>query len=49
MPAANIAFMQARQTEHGCAVNNYLAIVQILGGQNMKSVPTRMLFRYLQA
>jgi hypothetical protein len=44
----NIAFVQARQKELGCANIYNLAVVQVLGGQNLKSVPSQMLFRYAQ-
>jgi hypothetical protein len=41
--------VQARQTELGCAEFINLAVVQVLGGQALKSVPSQMLFRYQQA
>ena len=44
----NIAFVQARQKELGCANIYNLAVVQVLGGQNLKSVPSQMLFRCKQ-
>lgn len=43
--APNIAFVQARQTELGCAEVKNLALVQILGGQALNSVPSQMLLR----
>jgi hypothetical protein len=43
--AYNIAFVKARQTELGCAELYKSAVVQVLGGQALKSVPSQMLLR----
>jgi hypothetical protein len=40
--------VQARQKELGCAEVNNLAVVQVLGGQALKAVPSQMLLRWLQ-
>ena len=41
----NIAFVKARQKEIGYAEVNNQAVVQVLGSQAMKSVPSQMLLR----
>jgi hypothetical protein len=39
----NIAFVKARQMKLGCAEIYKSAVVQIPGGQTLKSVPSQML------
>jgi hypothetical protein len=44
--AHNIAFVKARQKKIGWSEVKNLAVVQVLGGQALKAVPSQMLLRY---